>query len=130
MHIYRNVDYWRDSPNIFLTKMGLVCLVLSSLIYLTRRIRLPEKPFQALAQQSLTIYFVHICILYGSLWNSGLRQKIGATLPPLPTLGWVWALLLGMTILGLTWNWFKKVEPRRSYLVQAAIVIAAAYFLS
>lgn len=128
--IYRDLDYWRDSPNLFLTRVGLVCLVLSSLIYLTRRVRIPEKPVQALAQQSLTIYFVHICILYGSLWNAGLRQKIGATLPPLPTLGWVWVLLLGMISLGLSWNWFKKAEPRRSYLVQAAIVVAAAYSLS
>lgn len=128
--IYRHVEYWRDSPNLFLTRVGLVCLILASLIYLTRRIHIPEKPVQALAQQSLTIYFVHICILYGSLWNPGLRQKIGATLTPLPTFGWIWALLLGMTILGLTWNWFKKAEPRRSYLVQAAIVIAAAYSLS
>ena len=128
--IYRHVEYWRNSPNLFLTRVGLVCLVLSSLIYLTGLVHIPEKPVQALAQQSLTIYFVHICILYGSLWNFGLRQKIGATLSPLPTFGWVWALLLGMTILGLTWNWFKKAEPRRSYLVQAAIVVAAVYSLS
>jgi uncharacterized membrane protein len=130
VQIYRNIDYWRDSPNIFLTKLGLVCLVLSSLIYLTQKIRLPKKPIQALAQESLTIYFVHICILYGSLWNSGLRQKIGSTLAPLPTLGWVWFLLLGMTALGLTWNWFKRAEPKRSYLVQAAIMAAAVYSLS
>jgi uncharacterized membrane protein len=130
LEIYHHVDYWRDSPNLFLTRVGCVCLVLSALIYLTRKIRMPEKPIQALAQESLTIYFVHICILYGSLWNTGLRQKIGATLTPLPTLRWVWFLLLGMTALGLTWNWFKKNEPRRSYLVQAAIMIAAAYSLS
>ena len=128
--LYQHVDYWRDSPNLFLSKMGWVCLVLSSLIYLTRRIRLPQKPIQALAQESLTIYFVHICILYGSLWNAGLRQRIGATLSPLPMLAWVWFLLLAMIALGLTWNWFKKAEPRRSYLVQAAIMVAAVYSLS
>ena len=130
LHIYRDIDYWRDSPNLFLTKTGLVCLVLSSLIYLTRRISLPGKTIQALAQESLTIYFVHICILYGSLWNSGLRQMIGATLAPLPTFGWVWFLLLGMTVLGLGWSWFKKAEPKRSYLLQAAIMLAAVYSLS
>jgi uncharacterized membrane protein len=130
LRIYHHLDYWRDSPNLLLTRVGCVCLVLASLIYLTRKIRLPEKPIQALAQESLTIYFVHICILYGSLWNIGLRQKIGATLTPLPTLGWVWLLLVGMIVLGLTWHWFKKTEPRRSYLVQAAIMVAAVYSLS
>jgi multisubunit Na+/H+ antiporter MnhF subunit len=128
--LYRQVDYWRDSPNLLFIKMGLVCLVLSSFIYLTRRIRLPEKPIQALAQESLTIYFVHICILYGSLWNAGLRQKIGATLAPLQMFAWAWFLLLGMAALGLTWHWFKKVEPKRSYWVQAAIMVAAVYSLS
>lgn len=130
IQIYHHIDYWRDSPNLFLAKTGWVCLVLSALIYLTQRIRLPEKPIQALAQESLTIYFVHICILYGSLWNSGLRQRVGATLTPLPMFEWIWLLLLGMAGLGLTWNWFKKTEPRHSYLVQAAIMLAAVYSLS
>ena len=88
------------------------------------------KPIQALAQESLTIYFVHICILYGSLWNAGLRQKIGATLTPWLMVACVWFLLMGMTALGLSWNWFKKTEPKRSYWVQAAIMIAAVYSLS
>ncbi len=41
----------------------------------------------SLAQESLIIYFVHICILYGSTWNPGIRRWIGPTLAPLSALG-------------------------------------------
>jgi uncharacterized membrane protein len=128
--VYQNIDYWKVSPNLFLSKCGWVCLILSSLIFVTRRIHLPEKPIQALAQESLTIYFIHVCVLYGSLWNTGLRQKIGAVLTPLPMLGWVWLMLIAMISVGLAWSWFKKVEPKRSHWVQAAIMVAAVYSLS
>lgn len=128
--IYSSVDYWKASPNLFLTRIGCVCVLLASLNWLAQKIRLPEKPIQALAQESLTIYFVHICILYGSIWNLGLRQRIGATLPPLATIGWIWFLLLAMVLWGWTWSWFKRAEPTRSHMVRAAIMLAAAYSLS
>jgi uncharacterized membrane protein len=128
--IYSNLDYWKASPNLFLTRIGCVCVLLSALHWITQRVKLPRKSIQSLAQESLTIYFVHICILYGSLWNQGLRHRIGATLPPLATMGWIWFLVLAMVLWGWTWSWFKRAEPRRSHMVRFAIMLAAAYSLS
>ena len=110
--------------------MGSVCCLLALLAYLTRRIAIPQRAARSLAQESLTVYFVHVCLLYGSIWNVGLRQTIGANLAPLPTLGWACVLLVSMTLLGLSWNWHKKAAPMANRLVRTAIVVAIAYGLS
>ena len=93
------------------------------LIYLNRGLTLPQRVLRRLAQESLLIYFVHVCILYGSI-GTRKRQLIGSTLGPLPR--WVVCLLLlSMMLLAWTWNWFKRAEPRRSYLLRFAVLVLA-----
>jgi hypothetical protein len=91
----------------------------------TPRLAVPQRIWRPLAQESLLIYFVHVCILYGSIWNPGLRQVIGSTLDPLSTLAWTCLLSLSMLLLAWTWNWFKRAEPRRSYLLRFAVFVVA-----
>jgi hypothetical protein len=105
--------------------------LLTAVGYLTSQVRVPVSPVQSLAQESLSIYFVHICILYGSVWNLGLRQRIGPTLPVLPTLASAVAMVSLMTALGLGWHWLKKTEPRARQLAHSAgLALAIAYCLS
>jgi uncharacterized membrane protein len=127
--IFANIDYWRSSPNLFLVRIGCIGLVFAMLYWLVQQIWLPRQPIHSLAKESLTIYFVHICILYGSLWNTGLKQTIGANLSWLPTLGWIAVMLTTMLLLGWTWNRFKSAQPLRTHLVRAAIAVAVAYSL-
>jgi uncharacterized membrane protein len=127
-HLYPHVDFWTTSPSLFLIRVGCVGLLLAAISYLTQRIRLPERPTQFLAQESLTIYFVHVCILYGSVWNLGLRQQIGATLPPGPTLLAIAGLVFSMALLGIGWHWMKQTDPRVSgWIRSAAALLAIAY---
>jgi uncharacterized membrane protein len=128
--IYANADYWKTSPNLFLMRMGDVCIILAALTYLTRKISLPRQSIQSIAQESLTIYIIHICILYGSTWNLGLRQLIGPTLAFLPTMEWIIFLLVSMTLMGLLWNWFKHNEPVKLRWLQSAAVVLLAYSLT
>ena len=125
MLLYTNLDFWKTSPTLFLIRAGCVCLLLAFFAWVTPGLTLSHRAWRALAQESLLIYFVHVCILYGSIWNLGLRQVIGSTLAPLPTLGWICLLLLSMMLLAWTWNWFKRAEPRRSYLLRFAILVLA-----
>jgi uncharacterized membrane protein len=127
MLLYASLDFWRTSPSLFLIRAACVCFLLAFFAYLTARFKLPASACRALAQESLLIYFVHVCVLYGSIWNLGLRQALGATLAPLPTLGAIFLLVLSMTLLAWMWNWFKRAEPRRSYLLRLAIVLRAVY---
>jgi uncharacterized membrane protein len=125
--LYANADYWKTSPNLFLMRMGYVCIILAGLTYLTQRISLPRRAVQSVAQESLTIYIIHICILYGSTWNLGMRQLIGPTLTFVPTLEWILLLLVSMTLAAWAWNWFKHNEPVKLRWLQSAAVLLIAY---
>jgi hypothetical protein len=128
MALYTNLDFWKTSPTLFLIRAGCVGLLLAFFVCVVPRLAVPPRAWRSFAQESLLIYFMHVCILYGSIWNVGLRQVIGSTLAPLPTLGWICLLLLSMMLLAWSWNWFKREEPRRSYLLRfATLVLAVAH---
>lgn len=128
--LYENADYWKTSPNLFLMRIGCVCVILAGLTYVTQKVSLPRRAIQSVAQESLTIYIIHICILYGSTWNLGLRQYIGPTLPFTSTLEWIVLLLGSMTLMGWSWSWFKRNEPVKLRWLQSAAVVLIAYSLT
>jgi len=109
--IYGEMNFWRTSPTLFFLKFGGVLLLLPAIVTLAEKLTLPTKAMRAIAQESLFVYVVHILIVYGSSWNIGLRQSMGPTLAPLPTLAWIFALLVSMTALALAWNWCKRTLP-------------------
>ena len=99
-------------PGEVLVRAGACLVILGGIARLSRRItRLPHV-FGAVAQESLLIYFVHLCIVYGSVWNAGLVRRYGATLPPFRTLIVVVSLILSMVVLAWYWNWLKHARPR------------------
>jgi hypothetical protein len=79
--------------------------------------------FGAVAQESLVIYFIHLCIVYGSVWNQGLVQLIGVTLRPIQTLPIVLALVGSMVLFAWYWNWFKHHRPRVARYVMIAVAV-------
>lgn len=128
---YGNIFFWTISPGVFLLKGGSVLVLLTLLSLVLRGVAVPQKAIRSIAQESLLIYFVHVCILYGCIWHDGLRQMIGATLPLLPTLAWIGALALSMLALAWTWNWYKRNDPRTSLVARAAVIaLAIAYGLT
>jgi len=69
-------------PAEVMLRIGACLIILAAFAHLSRHIvRLPHI-FGAVAQESLLIYFVHLCIVYGSVWNPGLIQLYGATRTP------------------------------------------------
>jgi uncharacterized membrane protein len=125
---YAHVDFWTTSPSLFCIRVGCVCLLLTAISFVIQGVRLPGRAVSSLAQESLTIYFIHVSILYGSVWNVGLRQMIGPTLTLLPTLTCIAGMVSSMVLLGLTWHWLKKTRPQASQALQSAVaVLAIAY---
>ena len=125
--LYVDLDFWKTSPSLFLIRAACVCFLLCFFAYVTARYRVPERACRAVAQESLLIYFVHVCFLYGSIWNPGMRQIMGASLTPLPTLCGIGLLTLTMMLMAWSWNWLKRAEPRRSYVLRFAILLLAIY---
>lgn len=86
-------------------------LGLGLLARVCRLVSKPAYPVQALAHESLTVYAVHLGIVYGSAWNLGLRQYVGPTLTLLPALAYVAAMWASMTVLASGWHWLKHRQP-------------------
>lgn len=99
-------------PGEVLVRAGACLLILCGIAFVSRRLsRLPHV-FGAVAQETLLIYFVHLCIVYGSVWNPGLSQVYGGMLGPLPVVGLVAALVASMAALAWYWNQWKHTSPR------------------
>ena len=107
-------------PLLVVLRTG-ICLALLGLIAHASRFitRLPHV-FGAVAQESLLIYFIHLCIVYGSVWNTGLVQLWGETLSPAATALVVAAMLAAMIVLAWQWNRLKHVTPQTARRVSIA----------
>jgi uncharacterized membrane protein len=103
---------WSFVPPQFLIRTGACMLVMGVIAHASAHLdRLPHV-FSAVAQETLLIYFVHLCIVYGSVWNVGLVQRYGETLAPARMVTVVLLLLAAMAGLATFWNWCKHARPR------------------
>lgn len=129
LQLYPGLDFWRTSPNLFLIRLGCVLMLLAGVFAAARLFTRLPRVVSALAEESLSIYLVHVCVLYGSVWNQGLAQRIGPRLGWPETLGWIAALLLSMSLLALSWNWAKRRQPPASRVLRATFALVLAYLL-
>jgi len=126
---YDNINFWKTSPSLFLIRLGCVLVLLAAVFALGPRLRQLPRMVSSLAEESLTVYAVHLCVLYGSIWNLGLAQRIGPRLGTAETLGWIALLVVSMLFLAWGWNWSKKNQPPQSRIARAAVALALAYRL-
>jgi len=111
-------------PDFFLWRLIGVALLLAAVVWLVQgRVRLP-RPLRAVAEESLVVYFVHLCVVYGSIWGPGLRSFVGPTQGVAGALTWAALVIAWMVLLAWAWNGFKRRHPRGTHLARAAIVVA------
>ena len=116
-------------PGEVLVRAGACLIILGGIAHWSGRIaRLPHV-FGAVAQESLLIYFVHLCIVYGSVWNDGLVRRYGPTLTPVQTVVVVVSLILSMVVLAWYWNWWKHARPRAARWTMVAVWAVLVYRL-
>lgn len=120
---------WTSSPNQFLVRGGSVLLLLGIVAHISRRIATLPRAFAALAQESLLVYFVHLCIVYGSIWNPGLLWFLGETLAPAQILAIEVALVAAMVTLALGWNWCKHSHARVARVTASVVLTLLALAL-
>jgi uncharacterized membrane protein len=122
-------DAWNAVPTQVALRTGVSLMLLAVLARASQRItRLPHV-FGAVAQETLLIYFVHLCIVYGSVWNRGLAQAFGPTLAPGQTVLVVVLLLAAMAALALYWNWWKHTRPRLARWTAIGVGLVLLYRL-
>jgi uncharacterized membrane protein len=106
-------------------RTGSCFLVMGLIALLSQRISQLPHVFGAVAQESLVIYFVHLCIVYGSVWNPGLYHFYGERMTPPATIGFVVLVVVPMIALAWSWNRLKHGRPTaaRWVSVTAGIVL-------
>jgi uncharacterized membrane protein len=127
---YGAIDFWKSSPNLFLVKAGSVLVLLAGAVRVTRAARALPYGITVLSRESLVVYFIHLCVLYGSIWNDGLFQVIGPRLGPAATTGWVVLMLGSMSLLAWVWHECKDRSWHTSAFIRAAVTVAAIYAIA
>ncbi len=105
---FPGADFWSTSPNLFLVTSGSALLLLGGFAHASRYVRRLPPIVQALAQESLVIYFIHVCILYGSGWNPSLRALVGSHHGLAGTGAWILVLVSSMALLAWSWSRVKQ----------------------
>ncbi len=79
-------DAWNFMPIQLAIRIGACLIILAAIARASQRLTRLPRFFAAVAQETLPIYFVHLMIVYGSIWNSGLAVWYAASLGPSATL--------------------------------------------
>lgn len=122
-------NFWTTSPNQFLMRAGLVLLLFGLAAHASRFVSHKPRIVHSLAQESLTIYATHLVLVYGSIWNEGLRQRLGATLPWNVAVGYAALMWLTMGLFALAWHWVKRTHPRVAGALRWAVAGVLLYRL-
>lgn len=112
--------FWFDSPSLFCLRAGLVLMLVGLLALAVPRLHRTPYVIQAVARQSLLVYAVHLCLVYGSIWNPGLKQYFPNGLSLVPAFGAVAAIWAAMTVLASVWHWCRHHYPGPAWWVRAA----------
>jgi uncharacterized membrane protein len=123
------VGAWDAVPNQVALRMGASLILLSLIARASQQITGLPHVFGAVAQETLLIYFVHLCIVYGSIWNAGLYRFYGDALGPGATALAVLAVVLPMIALAWQWNVLKHHRPRVARVIALALGIGLAGWL-
>ncbi|NOT25809.1 MAG: DUF1624 domain-containing protein [Acidobacteria bacterium] len=115
------VDDWSWIPGQLLLRSGICLVILGIVAHISHRIGQLPHVFGAVAQESLVVYFVHLCVVYGSVWNRGLHQSYGEALSLPVTLLFVAAVVVPMIALAWQWNNLKHTRPQAARWVSIAV---------
>ena len=116
-------------PRDVLLRAGSCLVVLGILAHACQHIARLPRLFGAVAQESLLVYFVHLCVVYGSVWNVGLYRFYGEALSPAESVLTAIAVVVPMIALAWLWNGLKHSRPVAAQRVRVLAGIGLVVFL-
>jgi uncharacterized membrane protein len=116
-------------PEIMMQRLAACFLGLGVLAHASRFITRMPHVVGAVAQESLVIYVVHLAVVYGSHWNSGLYRYYRDSLTPAETFVAVVMVVASMTALAWHWNLLKHHRPRTARWISLGTGGVLASFL-
>jgi uncharacterized membrane protein len=112
---------WSFVPLDVMVRAGACLLVIGAIAHGSRLITALPRLFGAVARETLVIYFVHLCLVYGSVWNPGLAWAFSRTLAPLPMLAVIVALIAAMVAMAVFWNGIKHRRPGQARWIAVGV---------
>ena len=122
-----DANFWPTTPHLFITRIGFVTALVGLATLAERYIPMKPATARSLAEESLVVYFVHVAVLYGSIWNPGVKQFVGGTMGFAHAYIFVIALVSAMLLMAYHWNRAKKSHPWPSYAFRTAVIAVAAF---
>jgi uncharacterized membrane protein len=125
--LYPPHDYWKASPDLILLRLGIVLAYVTIFSYLRNIPSFLNDQLVSLGRASLPVYVVHLMVVYGSVLEPGLMQRIGQTLPPPSAVAAALGVLAAMTLLARGWSYVRTHHTVPSRLVQAGLATGLVY---
>lgn len=117
-------------PMEYVLRTGVSFAILGVAAHVSARLTGIPKLVGALAQESLTVYYLHLCLVYGSIWSFGIQQVVGG---PVLGLGAAFAVAAAVALVmvgvAMYWNWCKHARPRMALGFKVAAAIWAVIWL-
>lgn len=129
-HVIGDANFWPTTPHLFLTRIGFVTALVGLASFAERCIPVKASTVRSLAEESLVVYFVHVALLYGSVWNPGLKQFLGGTMGFAHAYIFVIVMIGAMLSMAYHWNRAKKSYPLPSYAFRTAVIAMAAFAIA
>jgi len=127
---YPDHDFWKSNPAMFFVRLSVVSLV-GNCIFLAQHWwqATPRLPL-IIGRHSLFIYILHLVIVYGSVVNRGLAQRIGPTLQLSQTLGVAAAVFATVSLVTILWYQLKtRSQTAASWITTAGATVFIVAFL-
>jgi fucose 4-O-acetylase-like acetyltransferase len=81
----------------------------------------------ALGRSSLLVYVVHLVVVYGSVLNPGLMQRVGQSLSPPEAVAAAFGVLASMVLMARGWLYLRSHHTVPSRIVQAGLATGLVY---
>jgi hypothetical protein len=119
--LYPYHDIWKVNPLIIFARLGFVSIVTSGIFFAEHSFKIKPSIPQLIGRESLLIYILHLIILYGSVMNEGLQQRIRPTLSVVEASLTFVIIFVVISLFVYAWNYYKK-----KYQTAAVITLSAA----
>jgi uncharacterized membrane protein len=129
-YVYGDLNFWPTTPHLFLTRVGFVTTIIGLASMTESWIPLKASTARSLAEESLVVYYAHVSLLYGSIWNPGLKQYMGGTMEFAQAYLYVIAMIGVMLTMAYCWNRAKKSHPLPSLAFRMALFAMAVLAVS
>jgi uncharacterized membrane protein len=121
----------KPHPMFLLERLGYVLFILTICWLVDRKYDVKKSFVLDASRESLLVYWLHLVIIFGTVWNGkSLQTIIGPTLNIPQAIGVTVALMILMIIAAKIWGWAKKDYPKyASIFVKLFVAILIIVFV-